>query len=384
MYNRIFVIAAYSPPGKSSLAHLGGSKKIESVLRVLHKLNKRVVLINTAHNEVSFHNCGLRREIIAGNKVITVTPFTIFNRKLGKFLNLFFAVWYALRFRKSTKHFLLWCYNGYAFECLFALLIPKHNDVVIEIEDMPFSRKKGILDIKNKLDSFLLSRLSKSVQLITCVNNAIAEHFSGVSAKKLLFPSIITRQLSGQHFSQAFCSNKRVLGYFGGLNEEKGADIILELLDDLPVGWQVVVTGSGSLAEKFAFLANAIPEKLTFGHNVSETDLYELMDRCDVLVNPHKPIANMGNGIFPFKVYEYIYTRRLVLTTELPKESQLIESALVFFDGSIVSLKEKLADAEQVFIEKNSSINSAANFIADNYSEHGFSQAIATILSESA
>jgi glycosyltransferase involved in cell wall biosynthesis len=383
MYNRIFVIAAYSPPGKSAVAHLGGSKKIESIISVLHRLNKRVVLINTAHNAESLSNCSVKREVIAGNKVITVTPFTISNRKVGKLLNLIFAVWYALRFRKSTKRFLLWCYNGYAFECLFALLMPKHNDVVIEMEDMPFSRKKGIFDIKNKLDSFLLTRLSKSVQLITCVNSGIADYFSSVPANKVLFPSIITRQLSGQNFNPAFCSSKRVLGYFGGLNEEKGADIILELLADLPLGWQVVVTGSGSLAEKFASLSKAIPEKLTFGHNVSETELYELMKRCDVLVNPHKPIGNMGNGIFPFKVYEYLYTRRLVLTTELPKEIPTIESALVFFEGSATSLKEKLVEAEQLYLKKELAIDNAANFIAENFSEQGFSQTISTILTKS-
>ena len=383
MYNRIFVVAAYSSLDNSSLAHLGASKKIESVLRILHNINNRIVLLNTAHNAEYFNNCRVRREYIAGNKIITITPFTIFNRKLGKLLNLFFAVWYALRFKKSKKRFLLWCYNGYAFECLFALMMPKGNAVIIELEDMPFARKKGFLDVKNRLDSFLLSRLISKAQLITCVNNNIADYFSSFSVQKVLFPSIITRQLSSQHFNQAFSSDKRTIGYFGGLNQEKGADIVLELLEDLPPGWQVIVTGSGHLAEKFAFLAQSMPNQLTFGHNVSDTKLYELMNQCDVLVNPHKPIADMGNGIFPFKVYEYIFSRRLILTTKLPKETIMIESALVFFDGSVTALKEKLAEAERLFIEKEPAINKAADFILDNYSENGFSKTISYILTKS-
>jgi glycosyltransferase involved in cell wall biosynthesis len=383
MYNRTIIIAAYSPPNNSSLSNLGASKKIESVIKILYRLNKRIVLINTAHNPELIQNCRVKREIIAGNKVIVVTPFTLFNRKIGKLLNLFFACWYALRFRKSSKRFLLWCYNGYAFECLFALLMPINKDIVIEMEDMPFSRKKGLFNIKNRLDSFLLSRLSKNAQLITCVNNAIADQFSSVPAKKVLFPSIIGQQLMAQHFSQAFCNNNKVLGYFGGLNEEKGADIILNLLENLPADWQVIVTGSGNLTERFATLAKKMPDKLTFGHNVSEQELYELMSRCDVLVNPHKPIASMGNGIFPFKVYEYLYTRRLVLTTSLPKESHIIESALVFFDGSITSLKDKMAESANIFFEKERDINIAADFIENNFSEHGFSKTINTILSNS-
>jgi len=382
MYKRIFMIAAYSPPGNSTLFNLGASKKIESMLRILRRMNKKVVLINTAHNSEELKNCSVKRQNIADCKVITITPFSLYNRKIGKLFNLFFAIWLAMRLRKPRKQFLLWCYNGYAFECLFALFMPKNQHIVIEMEDMPFSRKRGFIDIKNRLDSFLLSLVLKRVTLITCVNNIIADNFKHIPAEKVLFPSIISQQLASQHFDIAFSRATRTIGYFGGLNTEKGADIVLQLITDLPAGWQVIVTGSGGLSEQFFKLANSHPDKLLFGYNVPEIELYQLMEKCDVLINPHKPIEEMGNGIFPFKVYEYLYTRRLVLTTRLPKESDIIESALVFFDGSVESLKQQLSEADRLFAEKKLAIDMAANFISERYTVQGFSNTIISSLAK--
>lgn len=376
MYDRVFVVAAYSPPGNSGLSNLGASKKIESVIRILKTLNKRIVLINSAHNREEFRRTRVGREIVGGVSTIVITPFTLPNRKLGKLLNLFYAFYCAWRFSGRPKKKLVWCYNGYSFECLFALFIAEPKQIVVEMEDMPFSRKRGRFDIKDRLDNFLLGILAHKVQLVTCVNQAIADYFSALPANKILFPSVINQKLASQSFNAPFSRDSRTIGYFGGLNQEKGADVMLELVRELPAYWRVIVTGGGVLTPDFIALAAQYPGKLTFGQNVSEEQLHRYMHECDVLVNPHKPIADMGNGVFPFKVYEYLYTRRLVLTTKLPAECEVIESALEFFDGSVQALKAKLIDAEAIYMNRRSNINDAADYIAENFSEKGFATSV--------
>ncbi len=380
MYDRIIIIAAYSPPGNSGLSNLGASKKIESVVRMLKTLNKSIVLINSAHNQEEFGRSRVRRQIVGGVNTVVVTPFTLPNRKIGKLLNLLFAIYCARRFSRKSKKQLIWCYNGYAFECLFALSLDAPKEIVVEMEDMPFSRKRGRFDIKDRLDSFLLDILADKVNLMTCVNQAIADYFSALPAKKILFPSVINQKLASQGFNAPFSGGSRTIGYFGGLNQEKGADVMLELVRELPADWRVIVTGGGVLAADFVALAAQFPERLTFGQNVSEEQLHRYMQECDVLVNPHKPIVDMGNGVFPFKVYEYIYTRRLVLTTKLPAERSVIESALEFFDGSVHALKAKLTDAEAIYLNRRGNIDAAAEYIATNFSEQGFANSVVQLL----
>lgn len=162
--------------------------------------------------------------------------------------------------------------------------------------------------------------------------------------RHFLFPGAVHPQLESLVKRHPFSSPGPVIaGYFGELNAEKGAKVILELISryEMPE-WRYIVCGSGPLHSEFAALAVQHPERLNVFSNLGITEMYRLMNEVDVLINPHSNIEAMGNGIFPFKVIEAIVSERLVVSTPLPPSKPDISSAIFMFDGSAEDLKRCL------------------------------------------
>jgi len=185
---------------------------------------------------------------------------------------------------------------------------------------------------------------------VTCVNEAIRKEVCLPMSKTMLLPSIIDERLIKQASNMVPFSRRPFrLGYFGGLTEEKGADIVLGIGKQLPFDWHLVVTGSGPLASSFSVLATDNPTRVRFINNATEGVLYDAMLSCDSIVNPHKSITSMGDGIFPFKVFEALATGRLLISTVLPDPGLSLADTVMFFDGSVQDLVQCLGHAEEFY-----------------------------------
>lgn len=354
-----YLVAPYSPLGRSALVHLGAAKKIAAVIGVLASLGYRVRLINSAHNAAEFRTHQLRRSTIGGVRLLELTPFTVPWRPLGKVLNLCSAYRWGRRLARRQRQSLVWIYNGYAFESLFALCSGKHSRLVVELEDLPFSRRRGGLDLKNRLDSALLSRVLTQACLVTAVNEMIAASLPGLRCRVVSLPSILDPGVEGRAFKRPFSGSPYRIGYFGGLTVEKGANVLLSLAEDLPANWSMLVTGSGPLASRFRE-ASARVDRVSFRESASDSEVLSLMGECDLLVNPHTSIAAMRDGVFPFKVYEYVSTGRLVASTPLPPAGVDLGAAAVWFDGSAGGLRRLLETAATAYEGRRTAIALAA------------------------
>lgn len=366
MVERIYLVAPYSPPG-GELVHLSAAKKIEMVAGLLSKIGVSVVLVNTAHNCRRFAATHTSRRRMGDIQVAEITPFTCPIRPIGKLFNIVSAG--KLARRLCARDALVWIYNGYAYESVFALSCKSRRKLVVEIEDLPFSRSRGWLEAKNRLDSWLLRKVLQVADVITLVNNSMRGDFEHLGASKIVLPSIISRQLTARSGKAPFVEDRYTLGYFGGLSSEKGVDVLLELVPILPESWRMIITGAGPLAQDLELAARDYPDRLLFRREVSEEHLYDLMLQCDALVNPHKPIGEMRNGVFPFKVFEYLVTKRLVFSTALPQSGVEIDRAIVWMGGSVRELRSLLEMAREIYVTKKGEIEAVAEAIIEGYSE---------------
>ena len=364
-----YFVAPYSPIG-SEFVNLGAVKKIDALIRILRDLGFTVRLLNSAHNECKIRPSTIRRSSAGGVRLVEITPFSLPSRPLGKVFNMAFGWAIGRALSKSV-----WLYNGYAFECIFGLAFKNPGFLVMEIEDLPFSRRRGALEIKNRLDQFLLQKVLPKSNLITCVNTKIAENFASFGARKFVLPGLVSNASLVDLVRDPFSGHPYRVGYFGGLNEEKGAGCMLGLMNVLPRGWQVVVTGSGPLAHEFYSWAQH-SDRLLFEENASDQRVRELMLSCDVLVNPHKPIVDMRSGVFPFKVYEFLSTGRLVITTQLPATPIDFSQAVELFDGTSQSLARILEQGHQLYADKKSAVLEVAQIVNERYSEAGLRQTL--------
>ena len=366
----IIIVAPYSPIGLSECPHLGASRKIEVVIRALSELDKNIVLLNTAHN-----NCNSDEEVydidISGVAVQTYTLRRYSSRKVGKLFNLkdvFSAVNKCIELGVPK---LVWLYNGYAFENLFSLVIKRKVKVpvVLEFEDWHFSRSGGG-NPKPYIDYLFWKLNLKNIDFAFGVNDNLVNILAKNGVKGAVLPGVVPVQLvESCERKDIFAKEVVRVGYFGGLSKEKGVDVVIDIINRLPGSYKVVVSGSGVLDKDLTELSIKYPKQLEFHGLVSESKLYELIASVDVILNPHSPISDMSQGVFPFKVIEAIASGRLLITTELPPANVpgLLDGA-VFYDGSSDELLQCISGSRVAYKNLRKKITKSAMISRNSFS----------------
>ena len=352
----ILIVAPYSPPNRHGSVHLGASRKLEAIISVLSKLDDRLVLVNSAHNDVRASPLSCSEAIVGGVALTEITPPTCTRRGLGKLKNIFDVEKVLSTIEALGTPRFIWFYNGYAFEMRLAAKAQKRFGVpmILEFEDWHFSRGRG-LNPKPYID-YLFWRLARRYMAGTfAVNQHLVGKMGTLPGPVELLPGIVPKILA-DIASEFPPFNKGAspihVGFFGGLSHEKGDDVVLQLAASLPEGYVLHVTGAGPMVAKFESAANELAGRLCFYGRVDDAKLYQLISKCDVMLNPHSSIEEMNNGVFPFKVIEAIASGRLLISTAVP--SQGLEDVLVgvrFVERSVDAFRDAIISAEQYYRE---------------------------------
>ncbi len=363
------LVAPLNPDGAPE--HLGAARKIELVAGLLSRLSFDVHLVDSSHAAREWRRPVLAESRrLAGCDVTYWRPACLPSRKLGKLCNVV-APGEILERLAALEPAFAWLYNSYAFEARIGLRLQRATlcGLVLELEDLPRARPRGV-NPKPWLDAWYFERVLPRADLVTFVNAALEARFAPrMNGRTMLFPSLLGHHLVAAAGPTRFGRAHRRLGYFGGLELDKGANVLLELLPQLPDGWHVVVTGAGSLEPAFRRAAAEFPHALTFHGRVEHGRVAELMVDCDAIVNPHASIAAMHDGVFPFKVCEALASGALVISTPLPPIDVELAEVVVPFDGSAGDLAKVLADAPRRYLANQSAIAAVRQAVVARYSE---------------
>lgn len=366
----IIIVAPYSPIGLSSNPHLGAARKIEMVIEALSAIDSDILLVNSAHNEINQKE-KIKKISVGSNNITHFTIPTYRKAKYGKFLNLK-DVWNVVdKCLSLGKPDLIWIYNGYAFENLFSIVIKKKIKVpvILEFEDWHFSRSRGF-NPKPYLDYLLWKFNLKNIDFSFGVNDNLVKIMSDFDVQSALLPGIVPVRLIELCDKIPPFDNKDIkLGYFGGLSREKGVDVLIDVIKQLPDGYRFIISGAGKLENELEKLAAEVPTKLEFHGRVSEDILYELISSVDVLLNPHSSINEMGEGVFPFKVIEAIASGKLLFSTDLPSASVPgLLDGVVFYDGKANSLLSIIAESRALHEKLKEKIRSSSLIARERFS----------------
>ncbi len=362
----LVVIAPYSPVGRSQKPHLGAARKIESVVVALAQLGEPIVFINTAHENEIPSDLSIDGSVIAGVSLTEITPPTYAKRRYGKFLNLFDVAHVADAVLTFGNPQLVWLYNGYAMESLLGVELYKRTNckIVQEMEDWHFSRGRGV-NPKPLVDWWCWRSAARKAAHIFAVNESVADKARRLNSHVSLFPGVVTDDvavLPRQYPPFSSANAEVILGYFGGLSNEKGTDQILSLYNSLPPQYRFIVTGAGPLEDDVKLAASRSGGRLEFHGRVDDETLVGLIARCDVLLNPHSPIADMSNGVFPFKVIESIASGRLLISTPLPTEGlEDVIQGVCFANHDTEHLQQAVLEARNWFNAHNGRVEAGAD-----------------------
>jgi hypothetical protein len=147
------------PPSDSTIniGSPGALRKIGLTIKLLKEMGHAVVLLDTSHfssfGKVIVKECTTQKKV--GTEVVdVVTPHLTFNRKLGKLIQAASAPKIGINLVKKYGFDIVLIYNAYLFESRLVEALFAHSNIpyILQLEDLPWSRRRGYLNIKPILE----------------------------------------------------------------------------------------------------------------------------------------------------------------------------------------------------------------------------------------
>jgi glycosyltransferase involved in cell wall biosynthesis len=302
----------------------------------------------------------------------------------------------------------------FAMKYLSQLLYQKHSQksfdcaLIYNISEVTFytsliAKKLGIVNILEYEDDTLVSRKGNKrkrsyywyKQILKQTNKVIAgallvcpELSTQLDTQNIaIIPGIIDEPLhKATYRTPPALNNKPVrIIYTGGLEYDKGPDILIASLSYIKIPIDLHIYGTGNLELKLKSMCLNLPKfhKITIHGLVTRDILINSLINAHILVNPHR--INLGDGlkgrIFPFKLIEYISTGVPIVSSDLSTFKSNIKDAITFYyDDTPISLAKAL---EYVIknhkICRNVAIN-VKNSIKKKYNLYTVGQTISMVL----
>ncbi|MBU0916377.1 MAG: glycosyltransferase family 4 protein [Gammaproteobacteria bacterium] len=362
------LMASYSPGFPAE--HLGATKKIELVAKLLQRMGYELHYVDSGHPEQRLAQPVQGQAAVVGESAVTLwRPACLPHRKVGKLFNVLHAGSLIDELARRKPQ-LIWLYNSYAFEARWGMALQARTGarLILELEDLPLARHRG-LNPKPHLDQWYFQRLLPRADMVTFVNADLMQQYASRVQQSFLLPSVLQDAIATLPDRQRFSNATHRLGYFGGLEVDKGVQTLLELVPRMPERWKLVVTGVGSLTDRLREVAERHPDAIEFHGAVAHRDVIRLMSGCDAIVNPHAAITEMDNGVFPFKVCEALASGALLITTPLPAIDLDLAGHIETFDGSVNELVHAMQRAPALYARRHAELSALRHAVCQRYGE---------------
>lgn len=198
--------------------------------------------------------------------------------------------------------------------------------LVVEYEDGLFADPD--IPRTKRLISLLLERLGRGI-----VTGGIL--VSGTLARRLLTTNTcICRGFCNLPPEGACRGDGRTIFYAGRFDSARGIDIFLDAVAKLTQEARVVITGYGPLEEQVRKRVSEIANvPVTLHGFLSPGEFQKVRGGADILVNPQRSAAAFGRSSFPSKVYEYMSTGKVVVSSRVADIEAIADGKVVLYDG---------------------------------------------------
>lgn len=370
----IYFIAPFDPDGFRLTRFLAAHKKIQFILNLLSETRHNVYLICSTPNIKYKRPTRIVSTKLSNNKTIkALIPESRFGNKLNMVSNI-------IKIPKIINHAVsnfgkpdvVYTYNAYAFEMRSAKYLSDKfkSFIVLEFDDWHFAR--GI-NVKAIVDWFYWTRALSSIDYAFSVNQYLEDINEKHRIKNSLLPGTVNEEIihlkaNNPPFKSG--NNYVTCGYFGGLTKDKGADFLINMIQmslnrKLPIKW--FVTGKGPYEDELKVLSKKNSDMVTYFGVVSNIELAEIMGRTDVLLNPHIKM----DGVFPFKLIEYVASGRLILSSDMsfPIKLNWVKDSILFQDLELDRWLEIILKSSKMYHTNRKIINSVSKRISIEFSK---------------
>lgn len=370
----IYFIAPFDPDGFKLTRFLAAHKKIQFILNLLSETKHDVYLICSTPNKKIKKPTRIVSTKLSNNKTIkALIPDSLFDNKLNMVSNIIKIpkiINYAIN--NFGEPDVVYTYNAYAFEMKAAKYLSNRcgSFVVLEFDDWHFAR--GI-NAKAIVDWYYWRRALSCINYSFSVNQFIEDVNEKYNIKSSLLPGTVNEEIIKLRSDKPpFISEKKYIncGYFGGLTKDKGADFLIKMIKmslnkKLDIRW--FVTGMGPYQEELKLLSKNNSKMVTYFGVVSDIELAEIMGKTDVLLNPHIKM----DGVFPFKLIEYVASGRLILSSDMsfPNKLKWIKDSILIEDLELDKWLETILQSSKNYNSNRQKLNSVSEKVSEKFSK---------------
>ena len=243
-----------------------------------------------------------------------------------------------------------------------------------QMKTSKFAKYKALVRMVENCERFAV----KNSDVILSVCSSLSESARAISPQGKIFQIEDVPMLEESHSpslddierlkEKYGVTGKRVVMYIGNLEPYQGVDLFLKSIPSVIQRVSdclfIIVGGLASQVKELRNLAGTlgIGQSVIFTGKQPLERIPAFMHIADVLVSPRIQGTNT-----PFKIYEYLYSAKPVVATDLPTHTQVLTSEVAFLAGpdpedfaaSIVrsltdeALSRKIGEAGAVYVRKN-------------------------------
>lgn len=355
----------------SSDPHVGGAKKQVLLVRSIVSSEVDVEVISTAVGTVEAWNWFQLKsvhQILPEGCVKVDHPLTFRKRPFWYPLLVFSVVVKVLinwLFRPPSSLVVYNCYIAESFVIIIARWFFGIPTVVV-LDDLPGVRG-GIRSPKVILERICSWFSLRCVDSFVLVNNSISKHVRRKGVYFTVLPGIVDDRLLRYRRTRCcpFSKNNYTLFYCGGLSFERGVNSLIDLVDYLPEKWRIVVAGAGPMEGIFKELDAKFNGKIKYLGCIDDDQLFRFLCEADAVINPLEQL-NDSDGVFPFKVIEYIASGSHVISVGLPHIAGCNIEWIQRWTGLAADLPRLLNSAHRDYREEKSQRDEAEKWVLDN------------------
>ncbi|MFD0671316.1 glycosyltransferase [Cohnella sp. GCM10027633] len=225
--------------------------------------------------------------------------------------------------------------------------------IILDYEDGYFAMPgmKGKRKVINKIESFVKNKIDGAIlvspDLVPRVEPKPFYVFRGLANPAMLDHSLAAKRDKAK-------GDDIVLMYSGGLDHERGIDVLVEALKYTRESFSLVITGRGPLAK--ILNADADPRIRYLGYLDYESAKRHMRE-ADILINTQRETIDFAFASFPSKIFDYLATDRLIVSSNVGNMRAFSEGAFYIYEKD---------DPKQLA----AAIDKAIGEVADGRSEH--------------
>ncbi|MEW4280515.1 glycosyltransferase [Priestia megaterium] len=202
--------------------------------------------------------------------------------------------------------------------------------IVVDYEDGYFALE-SISKVKKKIFGLVENLVSKHIDKAILISNELVKRINKAHSEYIVLPGLTNETvISYNKGRQKKNNNKVTLMYAGGLDHERGIDILISSLKYTEKDFDMYISGKGELV---SMVKESTDKRINFLGFMEYEKTIEYMTNADILINPQKENQVFSKASFPSKIFDYVATDNLIISSNMSNMKGFSDGSFYIYEN---------------------------------------------------